>query len=351
MPILRKCSFPTFLETARGKKIYAWGASKRLKTQDIYRTPFSHLGPHIYKIVDNDERFWGQFFEIPCRGMVSIISPHDLCEEIHESDIILIASIRGQEIFSQMQSMAELSGIDCYDLGALNDFQDSRFDEYVWENNIGSCEQIPPVIHYCWFGPKKIPEAYLRYIESWHTYCPSYEIMFWNEENYDVSKHPYMKWAYDNQKWEFVSDYARLDLVYSYGGIYFDTDCELIRSPDILRKFSAFVGYESTQIIATGLGIGGIAGNEMIRLLLSEYDKVDVKQKDFDMTPCTLMATHCLKRQGLKCDNSFQMLGKGELAVLPTEILCGIRLYTKAKQITDRTVSMHHWCGEWGAEQ
>ena len=175
-----------------------------------------------------------------------------------------------------------------------------------------------------------------------------YEIKFWNEENYNINKHPYMKWAYDNKKWEFVSDYARLDLVYSHGGIYFDTDCEMIRNPDVLRRFPAFVGFESTEIVTTGLGVGSEKGNPMIGLLLAEYDKVDITQKDFDMTPCTLRVTYCLKEHGLNCDNTFQVLGNGELAVLPTEFLCGIRLYTKKEQITERTVSLHHWCGGWG---
>lgn len=348
MPLLRKCSFATFLETVRGKNVYVWGASKRLKTQDIYRTPFTHLGPQVYKIVDNDESLWGHFIEIPFRGPVPVISPTKLCEEIRDCDIILIASAKSADIFSQMQSMPNLSAIYCYDLGSLNDSQDSQFDKKFWESSICSSEQIPPIIHYCWFGPKKIPDAYLKFIESWRKYCPSYEIQLWNEDNYDVSKHPYMKWAYDNKKWEFVSDYARLDLVYRQGGIYFDTDCEMIQNPDVLRKFPAFVGYESTQIIATGLGIGSVKGNRMIGLLLAEYDKVNVKQRDFDMTPCTLRVTHCLRQHGLKCDNSFQVLEKGELAVLPTEILCGIRLYTKEKQITERTISLHHWCGGWG---
>ncbi len=348
MPRLKRCSILDFFKNVCNKNIYVWGASKRLITQDIYRTPFTHLGPHVYKIVDNNENLWDKHIELPFRGRVPVTSPQNLCNEIQDDDIILIATVKVNEILSQMQNMPRLSTISCYDLGILNDFPDGYFDEKLWENSLSSREQIPPIIHYCWFGPKKIPNIYLKYIESWHKYCPNYQFKFWNESNYDVNKHPYVKWAYENEKWEFVSDYARLDLVYNQGGMYFDTDCEMIRNPDILRRFSAFVGYESTQIVATGLGIGSVKGNRMIEQLLSEYDKVDVKKNKFDMTPCTIIATRCLKDKGLKCDNSFQVLGEGELAVLPTEVLCGIRLYTKEEQITDRTISLHHWCGGWG---
>lgn len=87
---------------------------------------------------------------------------------------------------------------------------------------------IPKVIHYCWFSEKEIPEKYQKCIESWEKCCPDYEIKRWDESNYDISKNPYMKEAYEHQKWGFVPDYARLDILYHYGGIYIDTDVELV---------------------------------------------------------------------------------------------------------------------------
>ena len=96
---------------------------------------------------------------------------------------------------------------------------------------------IPKKIHYCWFGRNEIPEKTLRCIESWKKYCPDYEIIQWNEDNYDINKIPYMKDAYKEKKWAFVSDYARLDVIYQYGGIYLDTDVELVNSLDDLLEY------------------------------------------------------------------------------------------------------------------
>ena len=115
---------------------------------------------------------------------------------------------------------------------------------------------IPKVIHYCWFGGNPIPEKDRRYIEGWKEKCPDYEIIEWNERNYDVSKNKYMAQAYEEKKWGFVSDYARLDLVYQYGGIYFDTDVELLKPLDNLLELEMFCGFESTKYVNFGIGFG-----------------------------------------------------------------------------------------------
>ena len=91
---------------------------------------------------------------------------------------------------------------------------------------------IPKVIHYCWFGGNPLPDEAKRCIDSWKKYCPDYKIIEWNESNYDVNSNEYMKAAYNEKKWAFVSDYARVDVVYRYGGIYMDTDVELIKPLD-----------------------------------------------------------------------------------------------------------------------
>ena len=108
---------------------------------------------------------------------------------------------------------------------------------------------IPKVIHYCWFGKNELPEDAKRCIASWKKFCPDYEIIEWNETNYDVRKNKYMSDAYDEKKWAFVSDYARIDIIYNYGGIYLDTDVELLRPLDELLKDKMFCGWESRDSI------------------------------------------------------------------------------------------------------
>lgn len=119
---------------------------------------------------------------------------------------------------------------------------------------------IPRIIHYCWFGGNKLPELAIKCISSWKIYFPDYEIKEWNETNYDVHKIPYISQAYDAKKYAFVSDYARFDILYQYGGIYFDTDVEVIKPFDQILKSGGFMGLEAKGVVAAGLGIGCNAG-------------------------------------------------------------------------------------------
>ena len=114
---------------------------------------------------------------------------------------------------------------------------------------------IPKVIHYCWFGRNKKTKLAQKCFESWKRYCPEYEIIEWNEDNFDVGQHPYLQWCYEHKKWAFLSDYARLLILLEHGGIYLDTDVEVIRPLDDLLAFEAFFGFETNEIINTGLGL------------------------------------------------------------------------------------------------
>mgnify|MGYP001780597132 FL=1 len=123
---------------------------------------------------------------------------------------------------------------------------------------------IPKKIHYCWFGRGIKPELARKCIQSWEKYCPDYEIIEWNEDNFDINQYPYLRWCYENRKWAFLSDFARLLVVYQNGGIYFDTDVELIRTPDELLMCNAFYGFENDENIATGLGFGAEPQNKTV---------------------------------------------------------------------------------------
>lgn len=119
---------------------------------------------------------------------------------------------------------------------------------------------IPKIIHYCWFGGKPKPDGVLKCIESWRRCCPDYEIREWNEGNFNVSSLTYTSEAYNSGKWAFVSDVARLHALINHGGIYLDTDVELIRSFDHILDNNAFVGFEGSRFIATAV-MGSVQGN------------------------------------------------------------------------------------------
>ena len=131
---------------------------------------------------------------------------------------------------------------------------------------------IPKVLHYCWFGGAPKPKNIQNCIRSWKKYCPDYEIIEWNEQNFDVSQSLYTRQAYDARRWAFVADYARLKILYEQGGIYMDTDVELLRPLDDLLAYPAFFGFQHNNEVATGLGFGAEAHSPVVKALLDDYD-------------------------------------------------------------------------------
>lgn len=143
---------------------------------------------------------------------------------------------------------------------------------------------IPKMIHYCWFGGKPLPKDVLDCIKTWEKYCPDYEIKRWDESNFDVNSHPFMKAAYEAKAWAFVSDYARLKVVYDNGGIYLDTDVELLKKPDFLLENQCYIGIQQPEsLCTTGLGFG--AQNQVQWYKMMEcYDSIsfaDQKKSTF----------------------------------------------------------------------
>ena len=206
---------------------------------------------------------------------------------------------------------------------------------------------IPKVIHYCWFGKGEMPKLAKKCIKSWKKYCPDYEIICWNEENFDLTQNRYMKEAYEAGKWAFVSDVARLIIIYENGGIYLDTDVELIKPIDNLLEGKGFMGFDEKGIVATGLGFGAEKGNEIVGEFLKDYGNIPFVLPDgsFDLTPCPDRNTETLKRLGMDTENTNQnFLGVDFLAC---EYLCPMDYYTGKKTITENTYSIHHYSASW----
>ena len=206
---------------------------------------------------------------------------------------------------------------------------------------------IPKVIHYCWFGKGKMPPIAEKCIKSWKKYCPDYEIICWNEDNFDLTQNRYMREAYESGKWAFVSDFARLRIIYDHGGIYLDTDVEIIKPLDPLLEGDGFMGFDENGIVATGLGFGAEAGNEIIGAFLKDYDDLPFILPDgsFDLTPCPDRNTSALISLGMDMANTDQtFMG---MRFLPCEYLCPMDYYTGKKTITKNTYSIHHYCASW----
>lgn len=214
---------------------------------------------------------------------------------------------------------------------------------------------IPKKIHYCWVGGAPKPQSVLYCIESWKKYCPDYEIIEWNESNYDFRKNQYMSDAYDTQKWGFVPDYARLDIIYHHGGIYLDTDVEMIRCFDELLNYKAFFGFEASDnsdfFVNCGQGFGAEPFHSLIKQLLDVYEnKVFIKNDgSLNLLPSPHYTTDGLVNYGLKRQNIDQHLQ--DAVVFASDVLCPKNFVTGKIKKTNRTVSIHHFTASWMDEE
>ncbi|MEG0034374.1 MAG: glycosyltransferase [Bacilli bacterium] len=206
---------------------------------------------------------------------------------------------------------------------------------------------IPKIIHYCWFGKNEIPEKDKKCIASWKKYCPDYQIIEWNEDNYDVSKCEYMKEAYSKKYWGFVPDYARLDIIYQFGGIYLDTDVELIKSFDSLLENRVYVGVEKNGKVALGLGFGAEPNNLIIKKLLDTYEKLNFSNEDgsVNLVASPTYITKTLEEIGYKIGDKDQKIG--ELQIYPSQYLSPMCFETGRINITDNTYSIHWYNASW----
>lgn len=194
---------------------------------------------------------------------------------------------------------------------------------------------IDKVIHYCWFGGNQKSDLINRCIESWKKYCPDYQIIEWNESNFDINMFDYTKQAYKEKKYAFVSDVARLYVVYNYGGIYLDTDIELKDSLDDFLDYDGWFNWESNLFINTGLGFGAQKGNKLVKYMLEDYKdkKFYKKNGSIDLTPCPKINTSSLLKyyKIIKRDGTTQ--------VYDNTIFCNGELYNSKL--------INHQAGSW----
>lgn len=202
---------------------------------------------------------------------------------------------------------------------------------------------IPKKIHYCWFGRGEKPKVAQKCIESWRRLCPDYEIIEWNEDNFDTNKNEYTKMCYEEKKYAFLSDYVRLLTVNEYGGIYLDTDVELLKSPDELLKNEAYFGFETDEYVNTGVGFGSVPHGKAVEAMVREYDfLLDGKN---GVVGCPVLNTQALLKAGLQQNGKRQTVLGAE--IYPAEYFNPYESTTGRLNKTTNTVSVHWYSGMW----
>ena len=205
---------------------------------------------------------------------------------------------------------------------------------------------IPKVIHYCWFGNESMSALSRRCLDSWRIHLPGYEFRLWNETTFDIHTNKYVNEAYLSRKYAFVSDYIRLHVLYQYGGIYLDTDVELLKPLDELLLLPGFIGYESETELATSI-IGSTPNNNWILEQLNSYKgRHFILGKDgYDLTTNVQIVSRNTELQGFKLENSHQIY-KECMNIFPNDYFSP-KSRTGIITITANTYCIHHFEGSW----
>ena len=207
---------------------------------------------------------------------------------------------------------------------------------------------IPKIIHYCWFGRGQMPELALKCIESWHRYLPDYTMKLWNEDSFDINTVTYVKEAYEARQYAFVTDYIRLYALYYEGGIYMDTDVEVLKPLDDLLDLPAFSGYESNKFtnFPTGL-MASAAGGVWVKEQIDYYADRHFLLPDgsLDMTTNTVTISRIMKENNFELTGEYQVY-KNDMHCFPSDYFCPMTS-TRVLKLTKNSYCIHHFAGSW----
>ncbi len=335
------------IEYLKDKHIFGFGCGIQGRRATYYLKSWG-LEKNTIAFIDNSEDKIGKKIEfLGCE--FSIISLEDAVryiveQNVSDSIVFLVTSLHYLQIYQQIEKEYPQYNFICMSMAEIASEQlaVSQYDEVVMQYDE---PVIPPIIHYAWFGGKK-PDVIKRNIENWHKLCPDYKIIEWNENNYDVTNNPYMNEAYSVQKWGFVPDYLRLDIIYKYGGIYLDTDIELIKKPDRLLYQDAFACCDASLTMNLGSGFGAKKHCPVIKEIRDYYNFVHFVLEDgtIDSTSCNSHQLVQLSEWDYRNDDSLQKV-KG-LNIYP---MCfqGANCYTKEYKVSEKTFWIHYGNMSW----
>lgn len=343
---LQNCSLTELKLLLKEKIVVAYGAGRYPKEFVKHHADFD-LENAIYFFCDSDRAKEGIYFELNGK-QIPIISLNAI-KQLNYSFVLLITTNYYDTVIHDLDRIKELDGISCYILPLVEKTREHvgrKESEYIKEQ-FGSQRKIPKIIHYCWFGGNEIPLQQRKFIEGWKKLCPDYEIVCWNEDNYDVSKNKYMYETYKSRKFGFVGDFARIDLLYEWGGVYLDTDVEMVKNIDEFLTLDAFTGFQNSTEINFGQGFGSVAGDTFLKKLKNKYDNLRFINNDgsLNLTPSPVYLTEWFREEGLVINDQYQKIG--QWSIFPQEYFSGMLPLLRILDVTDNTYLIHHYEGTW----
>ena len=207
-------------------------------------------------------------------------------------------------------------------------------------------QDIPKIIHYCWFGGKEKPSNVQKCIDSWYKYLSDYRFMEWNESNFDINCNEYVRQAYENRKFAYVSDYARINALYQYGGIYMDTDVRVYKSFDNLLANKCILGFEEESYIATSF-MACTPKHDLIKEFIGRYENINFYNDDnsLDLTTNVQRLTDILEDRGLIRNNKYQQID--DINIYPQEYFSPYDYGNCIRKNTDNTYCEHLFLVSW----
>jgi len=344
--ILKNASFDEFKKmlVREDKKIIVYGSGMIGQILAPYIFYNYGLDKYVDYYIDADVRKQGTMVDLYTK-QVRVESLKKLTDT-KSNDMLMITNSHFFSIIEQLDNIFELNNTEVYILPIMQ-LTNKNILPKEQVVHISKQPLIPKVIHYCWFSEKPMPDKLQKCISSWKKYCPDYEIIRWDENNYDVNKTIYTKQAYENKKWGFIPDIARLEILYKYGGIYLDTDVELIRDLDDLLYVPGFCGVEKWGSVNFGGCSGSIKGNPVIKYILDERISEPFQYEDgtLNLKTCGIYETLPLIKRGFKVNDKTQIIDS--FVVYSSEFFHPADYMSGQVKMTDNTFSIHHFDGGW----
>ena len=300
----------------------------------------------VFCYVDMDIHKQGKTIQIGAREVP--VKPLTALKEWQGRYILLVTVSAFEPVVRFVDALSGMENVEAYFLPImLLDIAHAPKGEGIIRTS--EAPLIPKKIHYCWFSGNPIPEPLQKCIASWKRFCPDYEIIRWDESNYDVDKNLYTRQAYGQKKWSFVADFARLDILYHNGGIYLDTDVELLRNLDGFLYQPGFCGAEKWGFANTGGGIGACPQNSVVKSMLDYRQNAVFLREDgtLNLTTCGYFETFPLIAQGFEPNGKTQVTCGGEMTVYASEFFQPFDYMSGETHLTSNTYSIHYFSGTW----
>lgn len=308
-----------------------------------------NLYSHIDCFIDTDKRKKGQ--KIYIDNYIYEIKNTDYLEENKDNQIILITNSKYSKVLEFLDNIQTLESTDGYIVPIMQLHEIEENNNCIIIEKKYKTQLIPKKIHYCWFGKKEMPQFLCSCINSWREKCPDYEIIEWNEDNYDINRHEFTKEAYTNGKYGFVTDVARLDILYENGGIYLDTDVTLLKNLDNCLYQEGFIGTEKWGNINSGGGCGFMKEQAMLKKLIDYRENFQFMMSDGSLNIETngVYESKPFLDAGFRPDNTLQEI-EG-VTIYPSYVNHPYDYMSCETHLRNATMSVHHFFGGWMEEE